>query len=221
MRADGVRISVAESLDAMRAVSAGGLARTRLREALRATLIKDEAGNSSFETLFTTYFDGPGQKPGMPRQSRAAHVGVFGAGSGRAEGATSLRPHTNPELPTARSASPSRSRLDAIALDSSEQSSQKRTEQQPRDDSEGSGERAARAGAAASADARGGNAPPHADALQRLPFAHYSTVDYATARDVLALLQRRLRVRLGRRLRFAQRGRIDFRRTIRAAIQHG
>jgi uncharacterized protein with von Willebrand factor type A (vWA) domain len=40
LRVAGVRISVAESLDAMHAVAAAGLERTRLRDALRAALIK-------------------------------------------------------------------------------------------------------------------------------------------------------------------------------------
>ncbi|HXZ88873.1 MAG TPA: VWA domain-containing protein, partial [Candidatus Binataceae bacterium] len=54
-----------------------------------------------------------------------------------------------------------------------------------------------------------------------IPFADYSDLEYHVARDTLAMLKRRLRVRLSRRLRMARSGRIDFRRTIRAGIQRG
>jgi uncharacterized protein len=56
---------------------------------------------------------------------------------------------------------------------------------------------------------------------ERLPFAGYDDLAYQRARDTLKVLQRRLRTRLARRLRIAGEGRIDFRRTVRAAIQHG
>jgi len=49
----------------------------------------------------------------------------------------------------------------------------------------------------------------------------YSSLEYERARALLAVLQRRLRVRLGRRIRRAKAGRIDLRRTLRASIQHG
>ncbi|MGA9725496.1 MAG: VWA domain-containing protein, partial [Candidatus Binatus sp.] len=58
-------------------------------------------------------------------------------------------------------------------------------------------------------------------AIERMPFDKFSDVDYDAAREALAPLIRRFRIRLGRRLRAAQTGRIDFRRTIRAAIQRG
>jgi len=56
---------------------------------------------------------------------------------------------------------------------------------------------------------------------RRTPFAAYTDLEYETARDALAPLARRFRLRLGRRLHAAGRGRVDFRRTIRASLQHG
>jgi len=56
---------------------------------------------------------------------------------------------------------------------------------------------------------------------RRTPFAAYTDLEYETARDALAPLVRRFRLRLGRRLHAAARGRVDFRRTIRASLQHG
>ncbi len=58
-------------------------------------------------------------------------------------------------------------------------------------------------------------------AIERMPFDKFSDSDYDEARDALAPLIRRFRIRLGRRLRLARSGRIDFRRTIRAAMQRG
>src|SRR5262249_47465767 len=57
--------------------------------------------------------------------------------------------------------------------------------------------------------------------IERRPFGAYTDLEYDQAREVLKPLERRFRIRLGRRLRMARRGRIDFRRTIRAGIQRG
>jgi uncharacterized protein with von Willebrand factor type A (vWA) domain len=57
--------------------------------------------------------------------------------------------------------------------------------------------------------------------IERRPFEKFSDLDYDEARDALAPLIRRFRIRLGRRLRIARTGRIDFRRTIRAGLQRG
>src|SRR5229473_2558629 len=56
LRGAGVRISIAETLDAMNAISAAGLERAPMREALAATLIKDEDDRHIFEELFAIFF---------------------------------------------------------------------------------------------------------------------------------------------------------------------
>ncbi|HLW71539.1 MAG TPA: VWA domain-containing protein [Candidatus Binataceae bacterium] len=223
LRADGVRISVAESLDAMHAVAAAGLARVRLREALRASLIKDEADNLSFESLFAGYFEASGQRPGSPLNSRGAKTGVTGSGGGRAEGATSVKPNTSHEPPLTQSGKPSPSRHDGKASDGAMRDSEERSDHGREGESAASHERREQSHAAASSDTHDGEASRHAGlrTLERTPFARYSDLEYATAREILAILQRRLRVSLGRRMRFARRGRLDFRRTIRAATQRG
>ncbi|HVA67757.1 MAG TPA: VWA domain-containing protein, partial [Candidatus Binataceae bacterium] len=58
-------------------------------------------------------------------------------------------------------------------------------------------------------------------AAHMTPFAAYTQLEYETARDALAPLARRFRVRVARRLRRGNRGRIDFRGTIRASMQRG
>ncbi len=61
MRAAGVRISLAESIDAMQAVGVLGIQdKNVFRETLRATLVKDSENRPVFEELFPLYFGGGG-----------------------------------------------------------------------------------------------------------------------------------------------------------------
>src|SRR5271156_416540 len=80
LRDGGVRISVAESIDAVNAVAEVGLERERMREGLAAALIKDEADRSVFDESFERFF-------AMPRAVRGAHPDHRGeqvsAGAGR------------------------------------------------------------------------------------------------------------------------------------------
>src|SRR5574341_1769535 len=65
LRAAGVRISLAESADAFRAIEHLGITeRTLFRSALRTTLIKDASDVPTFEKLFPLYF-GSGGPPLM------------------------------------------------------------------------------------------------------------------------------------------------------------
>ena len=62
MRAAGVRVSMAESADAMRAVEVLGVADKDLfRQSLRATLVKESDDFAVFEQLFPLYFGADGQ----------------------------------------------------------------------------------------------------------------------------------------------------------------
>ncbi len=61
LRAAGVRISLAESIDAMQAVSVLGIQDKQVfRESLRATLVKDSDDRPVFEELFPLYFGSGG-----------------------------------------------------------------------------------------------------------------------------------------------------------------
>ena len=65
LRAAGVRVSLAESADAFRAIEQLGIAdRELFRSALRTTLVKDSVDVPAFEKLFTLYF-GSGGPPMM------------------------------------------------------------------------------------------------------------------------------------------------------------
>src|SRR5262245_12938627 len=67
LRTAGLRVSVAESIDAMNAVAAAGLAKDRMREALAATLVKDEADRALFDEAFGRFFAAPATATGGRR----------------------------------------------------------------------------------------------------------------------------------------------------------
>jgi len=70
LRAAGVRISLAESQDAFRAVSHLGVAeREAFRSGLRATLIKEHAAGPLFDKLFPMYFSSGGPPLIPPREA--------------------------------------------------------------------------------------------------------------------------------------------------------
>ena len=57
LRAAGVRVSIAESADAFRAIEHIGITeRDLFRSAMRTTLIKDSVDVPTFERLFPLYF---------------------------------------------------------------------------------------------------------------------------------------------------------------------
>jgi uncharacterized protein with von Willebrand factor type A (vWA) domain len=66
LRAGGVRVSLAESADAFRAIEHLGIqAREEFRLSLRATLVKDATSLPVFEELFPLFFDTADQQPAM------------------------------------------------------------------------------------------------------------------------------------------------------------
>ncbi len=212
LRAAGVRISVAETIDAMHAVAAAGLARGRMREALAASLIKDEADRAAFDTSFARFFASPTGEPGDRVEPRSGDQLSATRGRGRLG-------QTPPEKPAERDHN---ERGEAPAAPSGTQPAH-REERRGRERGEPQrrvedGDREAHADAS-----DGGESERHARlrALERMPFARYSDLQYDQAREALKPLERRFRARLGRRLRLARRGRLDFRRTIRASMQRG
>ena len=59
LRQAGLRISLGESIDALQAIAVAGVEREILREALAASLVKEEADRPAFDEIFTRYFLGP------------------------------------------------------------------------------------------------------------------------------------------------------------------
>jgi len=89
LRAAGLCPSVAESLDAARAIAAAGVERPWLRECLAATLVKDHADRPTFDEVFDRYFALPqpdrrrGERRGAPREGEGTGRGGTGAGRAR------------------------------------------------------------------------------------------------------------------------------------------
>jgi uncharacterized protein len=233
LRTAGVRISVAESIDAMNAVAAAGIERARMHEALAAALIKDEADRAIFDEPFSRFFAAPARVRGAHPDQRGAQVS---AASGRG------RPGENPaprdDAPPRKSEEPREgagSRRDDSSIPR-EGRSEKKSRSAPsksaapgRDSEQADPEQSSDRKKRDQAGTREESAAPGIDAgrvariraIERMPFEKFSDLDYDEARDALAPLVRRFRIRLGRRLRLARAGRIDFRRTIRAGLQRG
>ena len=92
LRLAEVQVSVAETLDAMRAVAAAGFAdRSRMREALAAALVKDEADRGAFDEVFARFFGagaGTAREAGSPGTRRRM---ASDAGGGRGDEGASAR----------------------------------------------------------------------------------------------------------------------------------
>lgn len=223
LRERRVRISVAETIDAMNAVAAAGIERAAMREALAATLIKDEADRPAFDESFASFFRAPAVERGRIEEGA---TGERVAGGGRGEN-VALKPPRIKEPEQKASAQAARREAERpehklreekrpggeAAAERAEQKGEN-AQTAPETRRQERGEEGARAGIEAQHHAR-------LRAAERKPFAAYSDLDYDLAREALEPLKRRFRVRMGRRMRMAGRGRVDFRRTIRASTQRG
>src|SRR5208283_1164984 len=200
LRAAGVRISVAESLDAMRAIGVACLALPRMREALRAALIKDEADSPIFDTLFASYFRGPPHDSDPNPKSRGMRAGVIGGQGGSSAAA--------PERPASKSAAEKGVQTDPTEQDEPEERSTAPGRASDSGDPGDSSENPVEAGSpeGATAVAGRGFSPEHHDdrdhhgpdaalanlrRIESVPFASYSPLEYDLARDALAILRRR------------------------------
>jgi uncharacterized protein with von Willebrand factor type A (vWA) domain len=238
LRGAGVRISIAETIDAMNAIASAGLERTPMRESLAATLIKDEDDRQIFDRLFTTFFasgrqptDDGRRKPG-PESSAAPGSGRPESEAQRSLQKANLTPNPFPHgkgkkqsesSSLTENAEPPESESKAEKnLDErreSESTSQDKAKETPRGAQES--QRDAEERGEESTQGREDGSQARRVKIERTPFEQYSDLEFDEARDALAPIARRFRVRLGRRMRLASSGRLDFRRTIRASIQRG
>jgi uncharacterized protein with von Willebrand factor type A (vWA) domain len=232
LREAGVRISVAESIDAMNAVAVVGLERERMHEALAAALIKDEADRAIFDESFNRFFASPRSDRGEHPNQRGDQVSAA-AGRGR----PGEHPAPRDEEPPRNSEEPREGARANDRVEKSQPSESKPSKKSAiahRDDAnsqdaERNSEKNRGREEQGDSDSEKESTTPGIDAarvtrlraIERMPFDNFSDLDYDEARDALAPLIRRFRIRLGRRLRLAKTGRIDFRRTIRAAMQRG
>lgn len=187
LRGEGLRLSVTEVDDALRAVAVVGVERGRLREGLAATLVKDEADRPAFDALFDVHFPLVEAKGGLARRRRRMRAaGGEGMGRpGRAPGEEEGRGR-RPDADR-RGERPTQARPGAVRRDAGRVP-------RPRLDRE------------------------RALALRRRTIEDLDAVDLAEAREIARRLGRLLDGRVRRRAIVARRGRVDFRRTARAAL---
>ena len=81
LRSAGLAVSLAESIDALRAAAAAGIERERLREALAAALVKDEIDRPTFDEVFERFFSAAASESRRRKGARRA-TGMPGAGRG-------------------------------------------------------------------------------------------------------------------------------------------
>jgi len=95
LRDAGLAISLGESLDAMRAVGAVGIEAATFREALAATLVKDEADRPAFDAVFERFFAAPARERGRGQRRRSTADGQ-GHGPGQSGIAVPRTPASTP-----------------------------------------------------------------------------------------------------------------------------
>jgi len=191
LRDAGVAVSVAESLDAMRAVGVAGVERERLREALATTLVKDERDRGAFDELFERHF--PLLPPAAPARRRRR-----GGGASPSEAPCRGRQGT----PTGGGgASPARAE-----------------HREPvREQGVPTGLAPSRRGPVSRRRTR----RARLDELRHRPFHELAAQEVGELRELVAVLAQQLERRLARRWRAARRGTVDMRRTLRAATATG
>lgn len=202
LRSAGLRISTGESIDALQSVASLGLERELLREALAASVIKDEEDRPLFEDIFARFFTPPGSG------HKGTQAATFGQGIGSQTHGASAR-STPQQPPLAQSHS--------TALRSSSQQDKTKGREQFFESLKGESIPATTADR--DTEQRGAQFAQR-QALLDKPFHTFDARDVETSTVLLEELSRRLKAHLSRRYTRRQHGRLDFRRTIRASISH-
>lgn len=211
LRTAGLRISISESMDALRAVAAIGVERDMFCEALAACLVKEEEDRLVFDETFARFFAGPAphrrgkhhEKSGEQGEKRQAKI--QGAGSRPQEKPQQQRssqqppqsPQERPDQPLQHESVPRSSDVEPVEGEST-------TGRQPDKDETGFKTRLGQQ-----------------KILLEKPFKAFDARDVEASKELVEQLARQFRSRLSRRYKRRKRGRLDFRRTIRAAIPHG
>ena len=139
LRADGVRISVAESIDAMNAVAAAGLERARMREALAAALVKDEADREVFERAFARFFAGARERGGDDGRRKRGTESSAAPGAREREG-ESVRPSRGDKRQPSPGKVAKQTRPEEQSKQSDSEESKKRAESESEDRAETEGD---------------------------------------------------------------------------------
>ena len=203
LRAEGIDVSLAETMDAVRAVAAAGVQREVLRESLAACLVKDEEDRPVFDRLFDVSFP----LVGAEREAGRRRKRVAGGGGGALATASGRGAARGRARPAEEAADPRRREPSPVRTPSASRETARAEHAPARRDTSDQARRPGRLARRL--------------ALMQLPFRDFTARDVQEARDLVRELGRRLRARLARRQRQARRGRLDFRRTIRASMSSG
>jgi len=207
LRSQGLRISLAESMDALQAVATIGVERELLQEALATSLVKEEEDRLLFDEIFVRFFAGPGSR------RRGRRFEKHGEGEGQKTKPAELgakREHpTEPKRATPRS--PQERQEQRYRPDEKKGEKRKTVKEQER--VQQAGEEKEEKGRKAKLARR--------RALLEKPFKAFDSQDIEEAKELVEELARRFRGTLSRRYKRSRRGRLDFRRTIRGSISRG
>jgi len=219
LRQDGVAVSVAEAVDAARAATIVGVERHVLRDALAATLVKDEADRAVFLAVFERVFPATPRAAAAARERRRGGSGGAGAGdhAGGAAGETGAGARASGMPSDAEGASPaSRAGGRETAGARREPAARRSGRDEASPDDEG-----ARSGADEDEGSGAIARRTRERSLLRLPFRAMTPSDVEACADLARAIATRVTARVRRRLAPRPTGRLDFRRTIRAAVPRG
>ncbi|MGE0820717.1 MAG: VWA domain-containing protein [Candidatus Binatia bacterium] len=225
LRTAGLRVSVAESMDAMNALTAVDLEREQLREAFAACLVKEEDDRPLFDAIFTRFFAGTNTRRKSKRHEKA---GEGSEQSTKSHGGQSRPQEQQREQPRGMTPQPSEQ--------SKRPNEHSKTPTSPTPSSQSLNPRA-QSPTPNSQILEPNSQFPTSNSELRTPsvtfrlakhqalldksFQQFDARDVEESKDLVEVLARQLRGRLSRRYKRRKRGRIDFRRTIRASILHG
>lgn len=243
-------VSVAEAMDAAQAAALVGVARPVLRDALAATLVKDEAHRPTFLAAFDATFPAraratasPGRRGrrgagmssgGEPGGESARAAGDSAAGMGAKRRSLAGEPTASDPSRTSGSVSDAPAPEDAYRdrpTSAGDEETRDRSggERSPN----GRAERgdACQDGHAAGEERRDGDDVDGASAtrarldrerrLRGMPFRAMNPADIEASTELARAIAARVTARVRRRLAPKVSGRLDFRRTIRAAVPRG
>ncbi len=207
LRSQGVRISIAESIDALQAVATVGVERELLREALAASLVKEEEDRPLFDNVFARFFAGPGS------QGKRRRLAKQEEGDGQRTKPTEAgAKQQHPIEPQKATAHPIQKRQEHRYLPDEKRREKREAVKEKETPQETDEEKEERDRKARLARRR---------ALGEKPFKAFDSHDIEEAKELVEELARRFRGTLSHRYKRSQRGRLDFRRTIRASISRG
>ncbi len=213
LRTVGIRISLSESMDAVQAVAAAGVEREVLREALATCVVKEEEDRFAFDEVFERFFAGPARRD---KKKPRPHSGE---GVGQRTTKTTRSEHARP---SERQNKSDKKHFSPQSVQPQESKSQKQKDKQKQkarslQPAKGVGENLEEKETQKQEKSR----LAKRKALLHKSLSLFDSHDIEEAKELVEDLARRFRGHLGRRQRRTKRGRLDFRRTIRASISHG